>query len=103
MSDEEKTQESKVKEVPEPQAKEEVKTKTERPDLMKMIKGSGTKDYIENISFIIIVASGMMVSAGILLGSFIQGTILIASFGSLFVMIGIVTYIASQFIGVNNG
>ena len=77
--------------------------KTERLNLMKKLKGDSTREYIENISFAIIVISGIMLSAGIMLGSFIQGTIFIASFGSLFVLIGIVTYIASQFMGVNNG
>ena len=77
--------------------------KTERLNLMKKLKGDSTREYIENISFAIIVISGIMLSAGIMLGSFIQGTIFIASFGSLFVLIGIVTYIASQFVGVNNG
>ena len=88
---------------------EETKTETDenRPkrsfNFLKWLKGNSTKEYIENISFVIIVLSGIMVASGIMLGSFIQGTIFIASFGSMFVMIGIVAYIVSQFIGVNNG
>lgn len=82
---------------------EEVEQKPKGFNFLKWIKGNGTKEYIENISFVIIVLAGIMVASGILLGSFIQGTIFIASFGSMFVMIGIVAYIVSQFIGVNNG
>jgi len=69
----------------------------------KWIKGSSTKDYAENISFLIITISSIMVSLGIGLGSFIQGSISLGVFGALFVMLGIVIYIASQFIGEKNG
>ena len=88
---------------------EEVKTeKVEKPkkegfNFLNWLKGNNTREYIENVSFVIIFISAILVASGIALGSFIQGTILMASFGSFFVMIGIVTYIASQFIGVDNG
>ncbi len=65
----------------------------------KWLKGSNQKEFIENISFLIIALSAIMVSTGIGLGSFIQGTVAIAVFGAFFFMIGIVAYIASQFIG----
>jgi len=79
------------------------KPKKEGFNFLKWLKGNNTREYVENVSFVIIFISAIMVSLGIALGSFIQGTILIASFGSFFVMVGIVTYIASQFIGVDNG
>jgi hypothetical protein len=86
---------------------EEMKTETVEKkrgfNFLKWIKGNNRKEYLENVSFVIIVLSGVMVASGIFLGSFVQGTIFIASFGSLFAMIGIVTYILSQFVGVNNG
>jgi len=69
----------------------------------KWLKGKNKREYVENISFIIIVISGILVALGIGLGSFIEGTVLIASFGSFFVMVGIVTYIISQFIEVEHG
>ena len=68
-------------------------------DFKKWLKGSGKRDYIENISFIVIVISSVMISIGIGLGSFIQGTIFIAVFGAFFVMIGIAVYVVSQFMG----
>jgi len=40
-----------------------------------------------------------MVSIGVGIGSFIEGTILIAILGAFFVLIGVVVYVASQFIG----
>ena len=85
------------------EAKTETVEKKKGFNFLKWIRGSSTKEYAENVSFVIIVLSGIMVASGIFLGSIIQGTIFIASFGSLFVMVGIVTYIVSQFIGVSNG
>ncbi|MBN2203291.1 MAG: hypothetical protein JW700_03860 [Candidatus Aenigmarchaeota archaeon] len=76
---------------------------SERKSIHSKLKGSSRKEYVENISFMIIVLSSVMVASGIFLGSFIQGTVFIASFGSMFVMVGITVYIVSQFIGVNNG
>ena len=79
--------------------KEEQKIVKEKFNFKKWIKGSNKKEYIENASFVIIVISAVMVSIGIGIGSFIQGTIFIAVFGAFFVMVGIVVYIISQFIG----
>lgn len=89
-------------------SEEKVEAKAEEPkkggfDFLKWLKGKSNREYVENVSFVIIFASAIMVASGIALGSFVQGTILIASFGSFFVMVGIVAYIASQFIGVDNG
>ena len=88
--EETKPEELKIQEKP-----EEIKRKS---NFRKWLKGENKKEYIENISFIIIVISGILVSLGIVLGSFIQGTILMASLGSFFVMAGIIIYIISQFI-----
>jgi len=76
---------------------EEIKKKF---NFRKWLKGKNKREYIENISFVIIFISGILVALGIGLGSFIQGTILMASFGAFFVMVGIIVYIISQFIGV---
>jgi F0F1-type ATP synthase assembly protein I len=80
----------------------EAKTKEvkKRFDFRKWLEGNNRKEYVENISFVIIVISGILVALGIGLGSFIQGTILMGVLGSFFVMIGIITYIISQFIEV---
>jgi len=85
------------------EVKTEEKIETEKPkerfNFKKWVKGSNKREFVENASFVIIVISAVMVSIGIGIGSFIQGTIFIAVFGAFFVMVGIVVYIISQFIG----
>jgi hypothetical protein len=75
--------------------------KVEKPkfNFNKWLRSSNKREYAENISFLIIVMSAIMVAGGIGLGSFIQGSIFIAVLGAFFVMVGIVVYIISQFIG----
>jgi len=65
--------------------------------------GKTNKQILENISFLIVLISSVLFFAGIGLGSFVQGTIFLSAFGSFFVIIGIIIYIISQFIGVKNG
>jgi len=95
------TETTETKEVPKEVEEKPQEKKVEKPkfNFNKWLRGSNKRESIENISFLIIVASAVMVSAGIGLGSFIQGTIFMAVFGAFFVMVGIVAYIASQFIG----
>ena len=71
--------------------------KNEKSGLMSLLSGDTTKDRLENWSFIITIISGIMVALGIGLGSFVQGTVYIASFGSFFFMIGVIVFIISQF------
>jgi F0F1-type ATP synthase assembly protein I len=71
----------------------------EKFNFKKWIKGSNKREYVENISFLIIVISAIMISAGIGLGIFIQESVFISVLGAFFVMVGIVVYIVSQFIG----
>jgi len=94
----------------ETEQKESVEHKEEKPvEKTEEIKisltrfGKNNKEVLENISFIIILISAIMFSIGIGLGSFVQGTIFLSVFGSFFIMIGIVIYIASQFMVVKNG
>ncbi len=75
----------------------------DKKSLKEFIKGKSKAESLENISFIIIVISAILICIGISLGSFIKGTVFIASFGSFTVMVGIVIYIISQFIGEEHG
>ena len=75
----------------------------EKFNFQKWIKGSNKSEYVENISFVIILVSAVMFSLGILLGSFISGITIISVLGSFLVMIGIIVYMISQFIVVKNG
>jgi hypothetical protein len=54
---------------------------------------------LEKIDFVLIVVSAMMIAAGIGLGSFVPGTIILSILGSFFIMVGIFLYIAMQFKG----
>ena len=90
--------ESETKEKP---IEQEKKSEYKKINLTRL--GKNKKEVLESISFIIAVISAILLVIGIGLGSFIQGTIFLSSFGSFFVMVGIVIYIISQFIGVNNG
>lgn len=93
---EEKVAEQKVEEV----KKEEHKTEEkQKKPLFKLLKGSNKREYAENISFLIIVISAIMIAGGIALGSFIQDAVFVAMAGTFFVMFGIIVYIISQFIG----
>ena len=65
----------------------------------KWLKGSNTKEFAENASFLMIFVSAVMVSGGISLGALFTEAIFVAIVGAFFVMVGIIIYIASQFIG----
>jgi len=56
------------------------------------------KNKWESLSYKAMIVSAVLIFSGILLGSFIQYTIYLASFGSLLLMLGICLYIASQLI-----
>lgn len=67
--------------------------------ISSLVKGPSTKETLEKISGLVILISAVMISVGIGVGSFIQGSIAISVIGSFFVLIGIVGYIASQLLG----
>jgi uncharacterized Tic20 family protein len=77
--------------------------KVKKIKFKEWIKGRNRREFLENFSFIVIVISAVLVCIGISLGSFVKGTVLIGSFGSFTVMVGIVIYIVSQFIGEEHG
>lgn len=92
MTEEPKTEETeKVAEKVEEKPKEKV-------SLINRLKGKNRREFLENISYVIIILSSVLIFIGILTGSFIQGFVLFASFGSFLVLIGIIIFIISQFI-----
>ncbi len=60
------------------------------------IKGKTTGETLENLSFILIVISAVMISLGIGLGSFYKYVILLASFGTFLLLIGIIIFVISE-------
>jgi hypothetical protein len=65
----------------------------------RLVGGSTQREVFENLSYFVIFVSAVMVSIGVGAGSFVQGAIFIAVFGAFFVMVGIIVYIVSQFLG----
>ena len=65
---------------------------------MFAIKGKTFVETLENISFLIIILSAIMISLGIALGSFYKGVILIASLGSFILLIGIIIFVIAEII-----
>lgn len=63
-----------------------------------VIKGKTHEETLENISFLIIILSAIMISLGIALGSFYKGIILMASFGSFILLIGIIIFVIAEII-----
>ncbi len=60
------------------------------------VKGKTREETLENISFVIIIFSAILVSLGIALGSFFKGVILIASIGSFTLLVGIVIFVIAE-------
>ena len=68
---------------------EEHKVK-EKFDFMKWLKGKNKVEYVENISYVTILISALLISIGLSLGSFVYGVVAVAIVGALFVIIGII-------------
>ena len=69
---------------------------------MFAIKGKTFVETLENISFLIIILSALLVSIGIAIGSFYKGLILLASIGSFTLLIGIIIFVVSEIIREEN-
>lgn len=70
----------------------------ERKKFNEWLKGKSRQEYLENISFVVLVLAALLVMLGIGLGSFIYGTVLLAMFGAFLILVGIIIYIISQFL-----
>ena len=92
MAEETKTEEKESEKVAE---KVEKKPKV---SFLNRLKGKNRKDSLENMSYLIIFISAILIFIGILTGTFLQGFVLFASFGSFLVLIGIIIFIISQFL-----
>ena len=64
----------------------------------KWLKGNNKQEHIENISITTIIAAAVFLWFGMLLGSFVKYTVLLAVIGCFGLLIGICIYIASQMI-----
>ncbi len=50
----------------------------------------------ENLSYYIIISATVLIFLGVLLGSFIQGTIYLGALGGFLLLVGIILYIVSE-------
>ena len=50
----------------------------------------------ENLSYYIIIAAAVLIFLGVLLGSFVWGTVYLGSIGGVLLLVGIVLYIYSE-------
>lgn len=81
---------------------EEIKVEEKKKfDFVRLVKGKNRIEYVENVSYLIIGIAAVLLFIGIMAGSFVYGTIYIASIGSLFVFIGIIVFIVSQFMEID--
>lgn len=92
MAEETKTEEK------EPEKVAEKVEKKPKVSFLNRLKGKNRKDSLENMSYLIIFISAILIFIGILTGTFLQGFVLFASFGSFLVLIGIIIFIISQFL-----
>lgn len=60
------------------------------------VKGKTRKETLENLSFLIIFISALLIAIGIGLGSFFRYVILLASFGAFLVLVGIIIFIIAE-------
>jgi ABC-type multidrug transport system permease subunit len=61
-------------------------------NLKEIFKGD-SKNYLENLSYRIILVSAVLIFIGFLLGSFVKYAIFLAMLGGFFVIVGIVIWI----------
>jgi len=64
------------------------------------LKGKDRKENLENISFVILTLAALLIVTGLVFGSFIHGAVLFAMFGAFLILIGIIVYIASEFLKI---
>lgn len=65
-------------------------------NFFEWLKGKSTKEFLENLSFVILAVSVAMVAIGLGLGSFFKYTVFVASFGAFLILPAIIIYIISQ-------
>ena len=68
----------------------------EKFDFFKWVRGKNRQEFLENGSYVLMVAAAVLVSGGLLVGSFIPGVVIIASIGAFILLPGLVIYVISQ-------
>jgi len=65
---------------------------------MKWLKGGSKKEYVENISYSVILFSAFLVFVGMLVGSFSGTFVAFAILGAFLFLVGVIVFIYSNFL-----
>lgn len=68
----------------------------EKFNFVKWVRGKNTQEFLENGSYVLMVVAAILVSGGLLVGSFVPGVIIVASIGAFILLPGLVIYVISQ-------
>ncbi|HLE07761.1 MAG TPA: hypothetical protein VI933_04010 [archaeon] len=70
--------------------------KEEKFNFFKWVRGKNRQEFLENGSYVLMVVAAVLVSGGLLLGSFVPGIVIVASIGAFILLPGLVIYVISQ-------
>ncbi len=68
----------------------------EKFNFLKWVRGKNTQEFLENGSYVLMVVAAILVSGGLLVGSFVPGVVIVASIGAFILLPGLVIYVISQ-------
>lgn len=68
----------------------------EKFNFMKWARGKNRQEFLENGSYVLMVVAAVLVSGGLLVGSFVPGVVIIASIGAFILLPALVIYVVSQ-------
>lgn len=78
------------------QATEHTHESKEKFDFVKWVRGKNSQEFLENGSYVLMVVAAILVSGGLLVGSFVKGVVIVASIGAFILLPGLVIYVISQ-------
>lgn len=68
----------------------------EKFNFIKWVRGKNRQELLENSSYVAMVIAAVLVSGGLLVGSFVPGVVIIASIGAFMLLPALVVYVISQ-------
>lgn len=68
----------------------------EKFNFLKWVRGKNRQEFLENGSYVLMVVAAVLVSGGLLVGSFVPGVVIIASIGAFILLPALVIYVVSQ-------
>ncbi len=68
----------------------------EKFNFLKWVHGKNRQEFLENGSYVLMVVAAILVSGGLLVGSFVPGIVIVASIGAFVLLPALVIYVVSQ-------